>query len=147
MLAKVPRGAVVVRSGPADSEPVLFDEIVVGTKLRCDPDHGGQTVGVGLFVDGTGKCIPASVNLDQLDREIATASRIGANFRDDHLLKLSCCSALSGHAWVRTEALSRKEGHLGAVAFSRTGDPATGDFSDAKVIRKFGNVPDDLSAL
>lgn len=29
----------------------------------------------------------------------------------------------------------------------RTGDPATGDFSDAKVIRKFGDVPDDLSAL
>ena len=26
-------------------------------------------------------------------------------------------------------------------------DPATGDFSDAKVIRKFGDVPDDLSAL
>jgi hypothetical protein len=25
--------------------------------------------------------------------------------------------------------------------------PATGDFSDAKVIRKFGDVPDDLSAL
>jgi hypothetical protein len=24
---------------------------------------------------------------------------------------------------------------------------ATGDFSDANVIRKFGNVPDDLSAL
>jgi hypothetical protein len=23
----------------------------------------------------------------------------------------------------------------------------TGDFSDAKVIRKFGDVPDDLSAL
>jgi len=41
----------------------------------------------------------------------------------------------------------RKEGHVGAVAFSRTGDPATGDFSDAKVIRKFGDVPDDLSAL
>jgi hypothetical protein len=37
--------------------------------------------------------------------------------------------------------------HVGAVAFSRTGNPATGDFSDAKVIRKFGNVPDDLSAL
>jgi hypothetical protein len=48
---------------------------------------------------------------------------------------------------MRAEALSRKEGHLGAVAFSRTGDPATGDFSDAKVIKKFGNVPDDLSAL
>ena len=50
-------------------------------------------------------------------------------------------------AVMRAEALSRKEGHVGAVAFSRTGDPATGDFSDAKVIRKFGDVPDDLSAL
>jgi hypothetical protein len=50
-------------------------------------------------------------------------------------------------AIMRAEALSRKEGHVGAVAFSRTGDPATADFSDAKVIRKFGNVPDDLSAL
>jgi hypothetical protein len=29
---------------------------------------------------------------------------------------------------------------------SRTGDLAAGDFSDAKVIRKFGDVPDDLSA-
>jgi hypothetical protein len=50
-------------------------------------------------------------------------------------------------AVMRAEALSRKEGHLGAIAFSRTGDPATGDFSGAKVIRKFGDVPDDLSAL
>src|SRR6201991_1825502 len=46
---------------------------------------------------------------------------------------------------MRAEALSRKTGHVGAVAFSRTGDPATGDFSDAKVIKKFGDVPDDLS--
>jgi hypothetical protein len=50
-------------------------------------------------------------------------------------------------AVMRAEALSRKEGHVGAVAFSRTGNPATGDFSDAKVIRKFGDVPDDLSTL
>jgi hypothetical protein len=48
---------------------------------------------------------------------------------------------------MRAEALSRKEGHVGAVAFSRTGDPATGHFSDAIVIRKFGDMPDDLSAL
>jgi hypothetical protein len=40
-----------------------------------------------------------------------------------------------------------KFGHTGAVAFSRTGDPATGDFRDATVLRKFGDVPDDLSAL
>jgi len=48
---------------------------------------------------------------------------------------------------MRAEALSRKEGHVGAVAFSRRGDPATGDFSDAKLIRKFGDAPDDFGAL
>ena len=46
-------------------------------------------------------------------------------------------------AVMRAEAFS----HNGALAFSRTGDPATGDFRDAKIIRKFGDVPDDLSAL
>jgi hypothetical protein len=34
------------------------------------------------------------------------------------------------------EALSRKPGHAGALAFGRTGDPSTGDFGEAKVIRK-----------
>ena len=29
----------------------------------------------------------------------------------------------------------------GAVAFSRAGDPATGDFEDAVVIQRFGEVP------
>jgi hypothetical protein len=48
---------------------------------------------------------------------------------------------------IRAEALSRKEGQVGAIAFSRTGDPATGDFADAKVLKKFGDVPDDLSTL
>ena len=50
-------------------------------------------------------------------------------------------------AVMRAEALSRKAGFVGAVAFSRTGDPATGDFGDAKLIRKFGDIPNDLSAL
>jgi hypothetical protein len=50
-------------------------------------------------------------------------------------------------AVMRAEALSRQPGVIGAIAFSRTGNPATGDFSDAKVIRKFGDVPDDLSTL
>jgi hypothetical protein len=50
-------------------------------------------------------------------------------------------------AVIKAEALARKPGHVGAIAFSRTGDPASGDFSDAKLIRKFGEVPDDLSAL
>jgi hypothetical protein len=47
----------------------------------------------------------------------------------------------------RALALWKILGHTGAVAFRRTGDPATGDFSDATVLRKFGDVPDDLSAL
>ena len=45
---------------------------------------------------------------------------------------------------IRAEVLSHKPGHVGAVAFSRTGDPANSDFGDARVIKKFGNVPDDL---
>jgi hypothetical protein len=48
---------------------------------------------------------------------------------------------------MRAEALSRKPGHVGAVAFSRTGDPATDDFGNAQIIKKFGEVPDDLSTL
>jgi hypothetical protein len=50
-------------------------------------------------------------------------------------------------AVMKAEALSRKPGIVGAVAFSRSGGLATGDFGDATVIRKFGDVPDDLSAL
>jgi hypothetical protein len=34
-------------------------------------------------------------------------------------------------AVMRADALSRKEGHVGAVAFCRTGDVGTGDFGDA----------------
>jgi hypothetical protein len=47
----------------------------------------------------------------------------------------------------RAQGLWKIPGHTGAVAFSRTGDPATGNFSDATVLRKFGDVPGDLSAL
>lgn len=50
-------------------------------------------------------------------------------------------------AVMKAEALSRKPGNVGAVAFSRSGDPATGDFGDATGIQKFGHVPDDLSTL
>ncbi|MDB5608552.1 MAG: hypothetical protein JWP25_5452 [Bradyrhizobium sp.] len=50
-------------------------------------------------------------------------------------------------AVMKAEALSRKEGYIGALAFSRSGNPATGDFGDAKVIRRFGDVPEDLSGL
>jgi len=50
-------------------------------------------------------------------------------------------------AVMRAQALAHKPGLAGAIAFSRTGNPATGEFGDAKLIRKFGGVPDDLSAL
>ena len=50
-------------------------------------------------------------------------------------------------AVARAEALSRKPGNVGAVAFSRTGDPAIGEFGDAKIIKKFGEIPNDLGGL
>ena len=50
-------------------------------------------------------------------------------------------------AVMRAEAYSHRPGYIGALAFSRTGDPATGDFRDAEIIRMFGEVPTDLSIL
>jgi hypothetical protein len=34
---------------------------------------------------------------------------------------------------MKAEALARKPGHVGALAFSRTGEPSIGDIGDAKV--------------
>jgi hypothetical protein len=56
-----------------------------------------------------------------------------------------CQSATT--ALRRAEMMSRMLGSIGAIAFSRSGDPMMGEFSDAKLLRKFGNVPDDLSEL
>ena len=47
----------------------------------------------------------------------------------------------------RAEILSRISGNIGAIAFSRSGDPMIGEFSDAKLLRRFGDVPEDLSGL
>ncbi len=47
----------------------------------------------------------------------------------------------------RAEVLSRSVGSIGAVAFSRSGDPMLGVFGDAQLLRKLGNVPEDLSGL
>lgn len=47
-----------------------------------------------------------------------------------------------------TQAISRARSlattKAGAVAFSRTGDPDIGEFSDAVVLFKIGDVPDEL---
>jgi hypothetical protein len=53
----------------------------------------------------------------------------------------------SSAALRRAEVLSRAAGSVGAVAFRRTGDPMIGEFGDAQMLKKFGNVPDDLSGL
>ncbi len=53
----------------------------------------------------------------------------------------------SAAALRRAEMLSRIPGSIGAVAFSRSGDPMIGEFSDAQLLRKFGSVPDDLGEL
>ena len=44
----------------------------------------------------------------------------------------------SSFAQRRAEVLSKAPGSIGAIAFSRTGDPMIGEF---------GDVPDDLSGL
>ena len=56
-----------------------------------------------------------------------------------------CQSATT--ALRRAEMMSRMPGSIGAVAFSRNGDPMIGEFGDAHLIRKFGDVPEDLSGL
>ena len=47
----------------------------------------------------------------------------------------------------RAEGMSRDPAYAGAVAFKRAGDPNVGEVSDAVVLKKFGDVPKDLSAL
>jgi hypothetical protein len=53
----------------------------------------------------------------------------------------------SSAALRRAEILSRGAGSIGAIAFSRSGDPMIGEFGDAQLLGKFGNVPDDLIGL
>jgi hypothetical protein len=38
------------------------------------------------------------------------------------------------------DSLAAQEGHCGAIAFSRTGDPALGDFEDAVILKAVGEV-------
>jgi hypothetical protein len=45
----------------------------------------------------------------------------------------------------RAQAMLGKK--AGAIAFSRTGDPAIGEFQDAVILGRYGEVPGDLSVL
>lgn len=44
----------------------------------------------------------------------------------------------------RAQAILGKK--VGAVAFSRTGDPAIGEFEDAVILGRYGETPNDLAA-
>ena len=52
-----------------------------------------------------------------------------------------------GAAIRHAESLSRTPPNVGAIAFSRSGDPNVGQFEDAKIIRAFGVVPERLDEL
>jgi hypothetical protein len=44
------------------------------------------------------------------------------------------------HAMRLAGSLAKEEGHCGAIAFSRTGDPSLGDFEDAVILKTVGEV-------
>jgi hypothetical protein len=44
------------------------------------------------------------------------------------------------HAIRMAGSLAVEEGHCGAIAFSRTGDPSLGDFEDAVILKTVGEV-------
>lgn len=50
-------------------------------------------------------------------------------------------------AILQAEILSQAAGNIGAIAFSRTGDPDVGKFEDAVVLKTFGELPVDLTML
>jgi hypothetical protein len=53
----------------------------------------------------------------------------------------------TGAAILRAEILSRIQGNVGAIAFSRSGDPDVSKFEDLVVLRRFGDVPSDMTML
>jgi hypothetical protein len=47
----------------------------------------------------------------------------------------------------RAETMSRDAANAGALAFKRSGDPNLGNFSDATILKAFGEVPANLDEL
>ncbi len=52
-----------------------------------------------------------------------------------------------GAAIRRAEAMSRDTANAGALAFKRSGDPNTGSFAAATILKAFGEVPANLDEL
>ena len=47
----------------------------------------------------------------------------------------------------KAEIMSRDPANAGALSFMRSGDPSLGNFSDATILKKLGDVPDILDEL
>ena len=47
----------------------------------------------------------------------------------------------------KAEAMSRNPKNVGALSFMRSGDPSLGSFADATILKKFGDVPENLDEL
>ncbi len=52
-----------------------------------------------------------------------------------------------GAAIRRAESMSLDAANAGALAFKRSGDPNTGSFADATILKAFGEVPENLDEL
>lgn len=48
---------------------------------------------------------------------------------------------------AKRRALRLSESKLGVVAFSRSGDPSTGDYEDAVVLARYGIIPEEEQQL
>ena len=53
----------------------------------------------------------------------------------------------SDQAIRMADSLAKTKGHCGAIAFSRTGDPALGDFEDAVILKTVGDVDVGLLSI
>jgi hypothetical protein len=50
-----------------------------------------------------------------------------------------------GAAIRRAQAMVHNKDNAGAVAFSRSGDANLGEFTDAVILKTFGQVPEDFT--
>lgn len=72
---------------------------------------------------------------------VALAFKRSEDGAGDEIVACDPTEARSSEEAIRLAgSLARTEGHCGAIAFSRTGDPALGDFEDAVVLKTFGDV-------
>jgi hypothetical protein len=81
-------------------------------------------------------------------RKVAWEVRIAERLRGLEVARGQAMECQSeGQALSRAGAMSRDPANAGAIAFKRSGDPLLGDFSDAIVIKSFGEVPERLGEL